>query len=303
MWIVFALGSAFFAGLTAIFAKLGIRHTDSTVATAIRTIVVVLCSWGMVLLTNAQSTVGFIEPKRLFFLMLSGLATGASWLCYFKALQAGPVAQVAAIDKSSTVLTILLAFILLHETISRGSTIGVVLIALGAWLMLDRKPSKKNSVDLSIGFGRAWLWYAAGSAIFASLSAILGKVGIENVDSNAGTAIRAIVVQIMSWIIVVEPLESTAYPVLLVVLDQFQCLSASKPIILKQKGFFLQAGDHVWLVWPSSELKKPDSKSGQQKTGRLSIRSSIFQLEQQFIITARTPLKISGTGAPVDWFS
>ncbi len=117
-------------------------------------------------------------------------------------MQAGPVAQVAAIDKSSTVLTILLAFILLHETISRGSTIGLVLIALGAWLMLDCKPSKKNSVDLNIGFGRAWLWYAAGSAVFASLSAILGKVGIENVDSNAGTAIRAIVVQIMSWIMV-----------------------------------------------------------------------------------------------------
>lgn len=202
MWIVFAIGSAFFAGLTAILAKLGIRHTDSTVATAIRTIVVVLCSWGMVFLTHVQSTIGAIEPRTLFFLILSGLATGASWLCYFKALQTGPVAQVAAIDKSSTVLTILLAFLLLHETVSWASTLGVLFIALGTWLMLDHKPSNQKSTDFNISLKSTWLWYAAGSAIFASLSAILGKVGIENIDSNVGTAIRTIVVLIMSWIMV-----------------------------------------------------------------------------------------------------
>ena len=196
MWILFAFGSALFAGVTAILAKCGIRKTDSTVATAIRTIVVLAFSWLMVFLVNAQGTLGDISGKTLLFLVLSGLATGASWLCYFKALQLGDVNKVVPIDKSSTVLTILLAAIFLHEGVSLAKGAGIVLIAVGTFLMIEKKESSGTVKSA------AWLWYALGAALFASLTAILGKVGISGVESNLGTAIRTCVVLVMSWMMV-----------------------------------------------------------------------------------------------------
>lgn len=197
MWIVFAFGSAFFAGLTSILVKCGIRKTDSTVATAIRTIVVLAFSWIMVFLVGSQGEISHIGGKTLVFLILSGLATGASWLCYFKALQLGDINKVVPIDKSSTVLSILLAFLFLHEHISVPKIIGVVLITIGTFLMIEKKASTGGGK-----VGMQWLWYALGSAVFAALTSILGKVGISGVESNLGTAIRTIVVLIMAWVMV-----------------------------------------------------------------------------------------------------
>lgn len=196
MWILFAFGSALFAGLTSILAKCGIRKTDSTVATAIRTIVVLLFSWLMVFVVGSQGTIRDISGKTLLFLALSGLATGASWLCYFRALQLGDVNKVVPIDKSSTVLTILLAAIFLQEGVSLPKGIGIVLIAAGTFLMIEKKESSGETKSA------AWLWYALGSAVFASLTAILGKAGISGVESNLGTAIRTGVVLVMSWVMV-----------------------------------------------------------------------------------------------------
>ena len=196
MWVLFAFGSALFAGLTAVLAKCGIRKTDSTVATAIRTIVALAFSWLMVFIVGSQRTISAISGKTLAFLVLSGLATGASWLCYFKALQLGDVNKVVPIDKSSTVLTILLAALFLQEGVSLPKGIGVVLIGVGTLLMLEKKQSTGGTK------GIAWLWYALGSAVFASLTAILGKVGITGVESNLGTAIRTGVVLVMSWVMV-----------------------------------------------------------------------------------------------------
>ena len=197
MWILFAFGSALFAGLTSILAKCGIRKTDSTVATAIRTIVVLAFSWLMVFVVGSQSQISSLGGKALLFLVLSGLATGASWLCYFKALQLGDINKVVPIDKSSTVLTILLAFLFLHEAISLPKILGVVLIALGTLLMIEKKdtPAPRETRG-------SWLLYALGSAIFASLTSILGKVGISGVESNLGTAIRTGVVLVMAWVMV-----------------------------------------------------------------------------------------------------
>ncbi len=197
MWIVYAFGSAVFAGLTSILAKCGIRKTDSTVATAIRTIVVLIFSWLMVFLVGSQEQISSIGGKTLIFLILSGLATGASWLCYFKALQIGDINKVVPIDKSSTVLTIILAFIFLHEEISLPKAIGVILIATGTFMMIEKKDTVHQENK-----GRGWLFYALGSAVFASLTAILGKVGISGVESNLGTAIRTAVVLIMAWVMV-----------------------------------------------------------------------------------------------------
>ena len=197
MWIVFAFGSALFAGLTSILAKCGIKKTDSTVATAIRTIVVLFFSWLMVFIVGSEGEIGSITPHTLIFLVLSGLATGASWLCYFKALQLGDVNKVVPIDKSSTVLTILLAAILLDEGITLYSGIGIVLIAVGTFLMIEKK-DVKNDVPKN----KRWIFYALGSAVFASLTAILGKIGISDVESNLGTAFRTGVVLVMSWIMV-----------------------------------------------------------------------------------------------------
>ncbi len=196
MWILFAFGSALFAGATSILAKCGIRKTDSTIATAIRTIVVLAFSWLMVFVVGSQDTITSISGKTLLFLILSGLATGASWLCYFKALQLGDINKVVPIDKSSTVLTILLAAILLQEGISAAKGIGVILIAAGTFLMIEKKESNGTAKS------SRWLWYALGSAVFASLTAILGKIGISGIESNLGTAIRTGVVLLMSWVMV-----------------------------------------------------------------------------------------------------
>ena len=199
MWLVYALGSALFAGLTSILAKCGIKKTDSTVATAIRTIVVLAFSWLMVFVVGSQSQISEVSGKTLLFLILSGLATGASWLCYFRALQLGDVNKVVPIDKSSTVLTILLAAILLGEGITLVKGAGIVLIAAGTWLMIEKKAPAAESEGKK---GDRWLLYALGSAVFASLTAILGKVGITDIESNLGTAIRTSVVLVMSWLMV-----------------------------------------------------------------------------------------------------
>lgn len=197
MWIFFAFGSAFFAGVTAILAKCGIRGTDFTVATALRTIVVLAFSWMMVLVVGSQGEIRNIDGRTLLFLILSGLATGASWLCYFKALQIGDINKVVPIDKSSTVLTILLAFLFFHESISLPKVIGVVLIAMGTFLMIEKKAA---SAEKNVRGN--WLLYAAGSAVFASLTSVFGKVGISGVESNLGTAIRTGVVLVMAWVMV-----------------------------------------------------------------------------------------------------
>lgn len=197
MWIIFAFGSALFAGLTSILAKCGIRKTDSNVATAIRTIVVLLFSWLMVFVTGAQGKLGNVTPKTWIFLILSGASTGASWLCYFKALQLGDINKVVPIDKSSIILTILLAFPFLKEEISPLKLICVLLIGIGTFLMITKKEGTKKDTE-----GKKWLVYALLSAVFASLTSILGKIGISGINSNLGTAIRTIVVLIMAWIVV-----------------------------------------------------------------------------------------------------
>lgn len=197
MWIVFAFGSAFFAGITAILAKCGIRRTDSTLATAIRTIVVLAFSWLMVFVAGEPGQIATLDGLTWLFLILSGLATGASWLCYFKALQLGDINKVVPIDKSSVILTMLLAFILLGEGISLFGGVGVVLIGVGTFLMIEKKESIPTGAQKN-----SWLLYAMGSAVFASLTSILGKLGIFGVESNLGTAIRTGVVFFMAWLMV-----------------------------------------------------------------------------------------------------
>lgn len=197
MWILFAFGSAFFAGVTAILAKCGIRKTDSTVATAVRTIVVLLFSWLMVFVVGSQDQLGSIDPNTWLFLILSGLATGASWLCYFRALQLGDINKVVPVDKSSVILTMLLAFLFLQEPITPFGGVGVVLIAAGTFLMIEKKDVKQKEDQK-----KSWFLYAAGSAIFASLTSILGKIGISGVESNLGTAIRTAVVLLIAWVMV-----------------------------------------------------------------------------------------------------
>lgn len=197
MWMIYAIGSAIFAGITSILAKIGIKNTDSTLATAIRTSVIVVFSWLLVYITNVQSQISEIDTKTLVFLILSGFATGASWLCYFKALQLGDINKVVPIDKSSTVLTIILAFLFLQEGIRFSKVIAVICIALGIACMIEKKDVQNTSTSST------WMLYAIGSAIFASLTAILGKIGISGVDSNLGTAIRTIIVFIMAWMMVI----------------------------------------------------------------------------------------------------
>lgn len=206
MWLVFAFGSAFFAGLTAILAKCGIKNMDSNVATAIRTIVVVLFSWLMVFLVGSQSQLSHITPKTLVFLVLSGLATGASWLCYFHALQVGDINKVTPVDKSSVVLTMLLAYVFLGEEFSTLKVICMVLIGTGTWLMIEKKETNVSHLDTNNQVkqkSKGWFLYAFGSAFFASLTSILGKIGIQGVESNLGTAIRTVVVLLMAWLVVV----------------------------------------------------------------------------------------------------
>ena len=197
MWVVFAFGSALFAGLTSILAKCGIRKTDSDAATAIRTFVVLIFSWIMVLIAGSAPTITNLGAKTWVFLVLSGLATGASWLCYFRALQLGDVNKVVPIDKSSTILTILLALIFLGEKITWLKGAAIVLIGAGTFLMIEKKAADGEKKEK-----KSWLIYAVLSAVFASLTSILGKIGIEGVESNLGTAIRTGVVLIMAWLIV-----------------------------------------------------------------------------------------------------
>ena len=197
MWITFAIGSAVFAGLTSILAKCGIKNTDSDVATAIRTIVVLIFAWIMVFVVGSAGTITSVSTRTLVFLVLSGLATGGSWLCYFKALQLGNVNKVVPVDKSSIVLTILLAFFFLGEPISLWNGLGLVGIAVGTFLMIEKKDVVNKDAK-----GKGWFVYALLAAVFASLTSILGKIGIEGIESNLGTAIRTGVVLVMAWVVV-----------------------------------------------------------------------------------------------------
>lgn len=243
MWILFAFASAFFAGITAVLAKCGLEEVNSNVATFLRTGVVLIFAWMIVLLTGVLPQIGDITLKSLLFLVLSGITTGASWLCYFKALQMGDVNKVTPVDKSSTIITMLLAAWLLGESLSWLKVVSMILMGVGTWLMLQRQPgspdavkeenARRNGKSSVSGVDRPstpaieysstedsnrtewaqwlsdgmkllarpgmWLFFAFGSAFFAAITAILGKIGIENVDSNLGTAIRTIVVFLMAW--------------------------------------------------------------------------------------------------------
>lgn len=214
MWILYAFLAAFFAGITAVLVKIGIRDMDSNLATALRMIVIFLFSWAMVFVVGSQTTIGDITLRTMTFLVLSGLSMGVSWLCYFKALQLGDVNKVAPIDRSSTILTMILAFFLLGEKLTVFMLIGIIIIIAGTVLMLNRDLNhNKEEAEVQQNEGRitvvkgiwqkyAWAVYASGSAVFASMTANLGKIGIEDVESNLGTAIRTIVVLMMSWVII-----------------------------------------------------------------------------------------------------
>lgn len=209
MWIIFAFASAFFAGLTAILSKIGIKNVDSNVATAVRTVVVLIFSWLMVALIGSFDTIGQIPPRSMLFLILSGLATGASWLCYFKALHLGDVNKVTPIDKSSTLFTMLLAMVFLKEEITLIKGCAMILIAIGTFMMIEKRRkeiSSSNDLRRATEKNRtteySWMAYAFAAAIFAALTSILGKIGIEGVESNLGTAIRTVVVLIMAWLVV-----------------------------------------------------------------------------------------------------
>ena len=199
MWILFATGSALFAGATAILAKIGVKNTDSDVATALRTIVVLLFSWLMVFVTNSYVSIDEVTQKTLWLLVLSGVATGASWLCYFKALQLGDVNKVTPIDKTSTVLTMILAFLFLGEAFTVPMFIGMVGILAGTMLMIEKKETVVTQQQKK---DYRWLIYAILSAVFASATSILGKLGMEGIPSNYGTAVRTGVVLVMAWVVV-----------------------------------------------------------------------------------------------------
>ena len=194
MWILFAVGSAFFAGATSVLAKAGIKSVSSDFATAFRTGVVLIFSWLMVFVVGCQNAVSTITPRALVFLALSGAATGLSWLCYFKALSIGNLSKVVAVDKSSTFLTILLELIFFREPFHWLTGLGIAVMIAGTALMLEKGDAKKGE--------RGWLFYAAGSAVFAALQSILGKVGVQDMDSTLATALRTMVVLIFAWAIV-----------------------------------------------------------------------------------------------------
>ena len=197
LWIIAAILSAFFAGLTSILAKCGIKKTDSDLATALRTGVVLIFSWIMVFAAGSQGTISHIQPKSLLFLVLSGVATGASWICYFKALSMGDVNKVVPIDKSSTILTVILAIVCFGETSNLAiKLIATVILGVGIFLMIEKKMTENKTKN------RAWMIYAVLSAVFAALTSVLAKLGISGVESNLGTAIRTVVVLVMSWGIV-----------------------------------------------------------------------------------------------------
>lgn len=194
MWILFAVGSAFFAGATSVLAKAGIKSVSSDFATAFRTGVVLIFSWLMVFVVGCQNAVSTITPRALVFLALSGTATGLSWLCYFKALSIGNLSKVVAVDKSSTFLTILLALIFFREPFHWLTGLGIAVMIAGTALMLEKGDAKKGE--------RGWLFYAVGSAVFAALQSILGKVGVQDMNSTLATALRTVVVLIFAWAIV-----------------------------------------------------------------------------------------------------
>lgn len=200
-WIIFAFGSALFAGITSVLAKCGIKKTDSYLATAIRTGVVLIFSWIMVLAAGSLETISQISFRTLLFLILSGIATGASWICYFRALQLGDINKVVPVDKSSTVLTMLLAALFLRERFSAVKGAGMLLIGAGTYLMIEKKAGDSEKKNHEGKSGYSWLVFAGLSALFASLTSILGKVGIADVESNLGTALRTIVVLLMAWLV------------------------------------------------------------------------------------------------------
>ncbi len=197
MWVILAIGSAFFAGISSILAKCGIRKTPSEVATAIRTAIVIVMSVIMTLIVGSLKDIGNIDTKTWIFLILSGLATGASWLCFFKALELGDVNKVIPVDKTSTILTLIFSFIVFNETVTWVKIVSVVAIGAGTFLMIERKQTDEQRRG-----SKWWLLFACLSAVFASLTSILGKIGIDGVESNLGTLIRTIVVLFMSWIVV-----------------------------------------------------------------------------------------------------
>lgn len=198
-WVAAAFVSAFFAGITSILAKCGIKQTDSDVATAIRTCVVLVFAWAMAGISGSIGTIGSIEPRSWLFLVLSGLATGASWICYFKALGIGDVNKVVPVDKMSTVLAALIAIVLFGETSNLAvKLVGTAVITLGTFLMIEKKQSAGPEQQQD----RTWLAYALGAAVFAALTSILAKAGIEGVESSLATAIRTCVVLVMAWAIV-----------------------------------------------------------------------------------------------------
>ena len=196
MWLVLAFASAVFAAATGILAKIGIKNTNPDLAMALRTIVVIVFAWLMVLIAGSHVTIGSVPAKSWVFLILSGLATSGAWICWFRALQLGDINKVVPINKSSTVLTMLLAFILLGEPITRFGLLAVILISAGTYFMIERVDVQKAAAQKSA------IVYALLSALFASMTAILGKIGIQDVEANLGVAIRTVVLIIMSWLIV-----------------------------------------------------------------------------------------------------
>lgn len=197
MWILFALGSAFFAGLTSVVAKCGIKKTDSTVATAIRTGVVLICSAVMVTIVGSWGGITNVDTKSRIFLVLSGIATGASWLCYFKAISIGDVNKVVPLDKSSTVLAAVIAVIFLGESVTAPKITGLIAVAVGTYMMIGKKGGAGEKKR-----GLGWFFYGSLSAVFAALTSVLAKVGIENVESNLATTVRTAVVLVMAWLTV-----------------------------------------------------------------------------------------------------
>lgn len=196
-WILAAIGSAFFAGVVSILAKLSIKTTDSDVATAIRTFVVLVFAWTAAAVAGSLDTIAQLSGKTWMFLILSGAATGGSWICYFKALSVGDVNKVVPVDKSSAVLASLMAIILFAEVKNLAvKLVCIVAILLGTLLMIEKKD------DVRASSGQAWLPYAVLAAVFAALTSVLGKVGIDGVESNLGTAIRTCVVLAIAWAIV-----------------------------------------------------------------------------------------------------
>lgn len=215
MWILYAFLAALFAGITSIFAKIGIKDVDSHVLTALRTVVVTFFAWTMVFVVGSQGTIGEISSKTLLFLVLSGMTTGFSWIAYFRALQLGDVNKVVPIDKSSTVLTMFLAFLILGEPLTSNKLIAMVSIGWGTWLMIQKQKTVQGEAEKAVQKGAQdsrWMVYAILSAVFAALTSILGKIGIEGVESNLGTAIRTVVVLIMAWSIVLATKKTGEIP-------------------------------------------------------------------------------------------